>query len=144
STQGFPGINVGHDGTAQDIVAPIRFQNWSGFNSLYVDDSADRTARTVTVDTFTDANGLGWSRIDGLTPGQITYSSNVTPTVALLTGYGGGEVDLLSANGVNFNLVNYGDTVIRLGNQGTVDDWRSNLSVSSFGSKADIYIDDSL
>src|SRR5205085_11332465 len=94
STQDYPAVIIGQNGSAQDVVAPVRIQSWRGFNSIYVDDSTDRDARTATVDTFTDANGLLYGRIAGLTPGLITYNADVTPydggtpNVYLRMGYG--------------------------------------------------------
>jgi hypothetical protein len=149
-TQNFPSIYVGKNGSVQNVTAPVKIQSLTGFNAPYFDDSADQDARTVTVDIFTDDDGYTWGRIDGLAPGQFTFNVDTTaytggtPQVTVRTGTGGGEVDLLSAKGATFNLALGGDTLIRLGNQGSVDDLRTTVGVTSVGGVADIYIDDSL
>jgi hypothetical protein len=78
-------INVGLSGSVQGIMGPLSLSTAVGFNSIAVDDSADTTARAVTL--FVPASNTG--RIAGLAPANIDYVAFATSALTLSAGSGG-------------------------------------------------------
>ena len=67
-------VNVGNRVSGvQEILGPLTITNPPDFTTLNVDDSADQTGRTATLDTFTDSGGITFGRITGLAPASINY-----------------------------------------------------------------------
>ena len=56
--------------TVQDIVAPVVLENASGHNVIDINDTADYTARTVTISTLSTSFG----EVNGLAPVTIDYT----------------------------------------------------------------------
>ena len=83
-------INVGNAGNAQNINAPLTIENSWGLDTVTVDDSADTTARTVTLGTAPPAGDSDvFGTVSGLTPATITYESADTSSLTLDGGTGG-------------------------------------------------------
>lgn len=83
-------INVGNAGNAQDINAPLAIENSWGLDTVTIDDSADTTARTVTLSIAPPAGDSDvFGTVSGLTPATITYESADTSSLTLDGGTGG-------------------------------------------------------
>ena len=96
-------VNVGNAGSVQQILGPLTITNPPSFTTINVDDSADGSARTVTLDTV----GIGFSyygRIAGLAPAPILYRYADTNNVSIETGPGGATVNALTT-GKPINLI---------------------------------------
>jgi hypothetical protein len=123
-------VNVGNVGHVQGIVAAVNVQNSHGLTTLNVDDSADGTARAVTLNTFasTDAN---WGSITGLAPSAINYKYFNTSGVSVTTGTAADTLNVL-ATGVPTSLStsDSGDT-INVGNAGSVQGILGALSIQN-------------
>jgi hypothetical protein len=99
-------VTVGQNGSVQNIVHPLNVFNGLGRTALVVDDSADTTARTVTM----DAGGL-LGTIVGLAPATITYDVPTLASVTALGGKGGNTVDILNTATGSFPV----PTIVRTG-----------------------------
>jgi hypothetical protein len=110
--QGQDRVNVGSSGSVQGILGAVSVENPPNYTALNIDDSADTTARTVTLSTFTPAGDTPWGSITGLAPAAISYEYADTSSVHLTTGHGADTVDVL-ATGVPTYLSSGGgaDTV---------------------------------
>src|SRR5262249_936686 len=60
-------VTVCNAGSVQGILGALTIQNPEDFTAINVNDSADTTARTVTLKTFT-SGGANWGSITGLAP----------------------------------------------------------------------------
>jgi hypothetical protein len=95
----------------QDIQGPVTLENVAG---IQVDDSADRGARTVVLDSVTfDRSAYG--RISGLAPAPIQYRYGDTGSVTVDTGSPGATVNVLST-GVPTTLIGNGPSTANVGN----------------------------
>lgn len=83
-------INVTDGGSTQNINAPLTIQNAWGQDPVTVDDSADATARTVTLSTAPPAGDSDpFGTISGLSPAPITYEAADVSSLAVDGGSGG-------------------------------------------------------
>ncbi len=137
---GTAGIGVGSNGQLTNILASVTV---SGTNStVTVDDSADRVARTVTLDTVV-LGGVNYGRIsfNGVPPIQYQYGSNVNATVH--TGIGGAAVTV-QANGVPTSLVGHGlNTTVTVGFAGRVINILGSVTVTNPPAHTAVTVDDS-
>jgi hypothetical protein len=89
-------VNVGNAGSVQGILGALNIENPPSFNTVVVDDSADATARTVTLSSggnaFNDSDGNGdpYGFITGLAPATISYEYFNTTSVTINGGSGAG------------------------------------------------------
>ena len=89
-TQGLDSVYLGDaSGNAQQIVSPVVIDNGGSYTSVWVDDSADTTGRTV---SYSDTG------ISGVAPGRIGWTSNDVGSVRLYLGSGGDQVYVSSSN----------------------------------------------
>jgi hypothetical protein len=135
-------VNVGHNGSAQEIGSSLTVLNPPDYTTLNIDDSADGTYRNVTLDTAALGPGL-FGQITGLAPAAIYYRYADTSAVTVRTGGGGPTVNVL-ATGVPATLV--GDsfgTTVNVGNptDGVGDLW-GQLNVRNPPSYTVLNIDD--
>jgi hypothetical protein len=110
-------VNVGNAGSVQGILAAVNIENPPSVNTINVNDSADTTARTVTLSTFVNPNDSQhnsdpWGRITGLAPAAINYEYDDTTSVSVTTGHAADTVNVL-ATGVTTTLSSGGggDTI---------------------------------
>jgi hypothetical protein len=96
-------VNVGNAGSVQAINAALTIGGFSSPATVNVDDSADGTPSTVTLDTVTIGGG-SFGRITGLAPAVIEYNHANTSTVTIQTGTGGAMVNPVTT-GVPLNLI---------------------------------------
>ncbi len=88
-------VKVGNAGSVQGILGALNIENPPDFNFIVVDDSADPTARTVTLSTLgtngsdSDGNSDAWGQIIGLAPAHINYEYGDTTSLTVNGGTGG-------------------------------------------------------
>jgi hypothetical protein len=112
-------VNVGNAGSVQGILGELNIDNPLSFTTVNIDDSADTTARTVTLDTFTPAADTPWGSVTGLAPASINYRYGDTQSVSITTGSGADTVNV-HATGVTTNLSAHGLDTIKVGKAGSV------------------------
>jgi hypothetical protein len=134
-------FNVGNAGSVQAIIGPLTITDPGSGATINVDDSADGTYRTVTLDTVT-FGGASWGRITGLAPAAIQYLYSNTSNVTVQTGSGGAEDDVL-ATGTPVNLIGHGGSFVNVGNAGSVQAINAPLTITDTPSAAWVNVDDS-
>jgi hypothetical protein len=89
-------VNVGYNGSVQGILATLNLENPPAFNSITLDDSADPTARTVTLSSFnpngadSEGNNDIWGRVRGLSASaDINFEYLDTASLTINGGSGG-------------------------------------------------------
>jgi hypothetical protein len=97
-----------------------------------VDDSADATARTVTLSTISQ-NFATYGQISGLAPANINYGYADTSSVTVNTGTAAGNVVNVLTTDVTTNLVGNAALTVNVGNGSHVN--------AVFGSAAGIFGD---
>ena len=89
-TNGVDSVYFGDDsGNAQQILTPVMVDNAASYTSVYVDDSADTTGRSV---SYSETG------ITGVTPGHIGWASSDVGSVRLYLGSGSDVVHVFSSN----------------------------------------------
>ena len=89
-TKGLDSVYLGDaSGNAQQILSPVVIDNGGSYTSVWVDDSADTTGRSV---------GYSDTGIAGLAPGHIGWASNDVGSVRLYLGSGNDVVHVFSSN----------------------------------------------
>ena len=135
-------VNVGNAGSVQGILAAVNIQNPPSYNTINVNDSADTTARTVTLSTFT-SGGANWGSITGLAPAAINYKYADTSSVNITTGSAADTVNVL-ATGVTTNLsTSGGHDAVNVGNAGSVQGILGTLNIQNPPSFNTINVNDS-
>src|SRR5262249_39954734 len=118
-------VFVGNAGSLQSIRAPLSFtaSDRLGFYELFLDDSADPTARTATLDNGTFV---------GLSPAPIsTSSAGFDPVLNVNAGSGGNTFTVHSfGNELFLNGGTGNDTVTFTGADGTLDNLTGDLVFS--------------
>jgi len=141
-------VNVGNAGSVQGILADVNIENPPSFDTINVNDSADTTARTVTLSTFVNPNDSQhnsdpWGMITGLAPAAINYEYDDTTSVSVTTGHAADTVNVL-ATGVTTNLIgNGGRDTVNVGNAGSVQGILGTLSIENPPSFNTINVNDS-
>jgi hypothetical protein len=144
-------FSLGHKGSVQNLEGTTTFNYPSSDGTpsvtLTLDDSADTTARTVTVSTETPSfDPVPYGVISGLAPADLKFEYDDTRRVNIRTGDADNTINVL-ATGVTTNLMNYGSSsatsTVNVGNNGTVDQIDGKVLVSSIGAGTnDIILDD--
>src|SRR5262249_33936489 len=124
-------VNVGYQGSVQAVQGDVYVENPPSFSTLVVDDSADATARTVTLDTFTPAGDTAWGSITGLAPAAINYEYIDTRSLTVDTGTADGTIIDVAATGVPTNLVSHSDTQVHVGSGGSVQGIQGTLNIEN-------------
>jgi hypothetical protein len=134
-------VNVGNAGSVQGINGPLTIMDPGSGATINVDDSADGTYRTDTLDAAT-IGGSNYGRITGLAPAAIQYKYSDTSVVTIQTGSGGVEDDVL-ATGSAVNLIGHGGSFVFVGNTGSVQAINAPLTVTDTTTDAWVFVDDS-
>jgi hypothetical protein len=136
-------VNVGNAGSVQAINAPLTISgSASSHATVNVDDSADGTARTVSLGTVT-IGGLDYGQITGLGSAPIQYKYANTNTVTVQTGTAVATVNVL-ATAVPVNLIGHSfNTTVNVGNAGSVQALKAALTITDPPSYATVNVDDS-
>jgi uncharacterized repeat protein (TIGR01451 family) len=99
-TAGSDTVTLGNAGSVQGIAGTVNVENHFGFNRLVLDDSADATARVVTIATLgtnpadSQANTDAYGSVTGLAPAAVNYEYADTDPLVLDTGTAGNTVNL--------------------------------------------------
>jgi hypothetical protein len=111
-------VNVGHNGTVQDINGAVTIENPPSFNVINIDDSADPASHlNIIMDSFTPSGDTPFGRITGLAPAAITYEFEDTNTLNIKTGTGSTVVNVLATGAIlGTNLFSNGATTVNIGN----------------------------
>jgi len=89
-TNGVDAVYFGDaSGNAQQILTPVMVDNVAAYTSIWIDDSADTTSRSVTYSK---------TGITGVAPGHIGWASNDVGSVRLYLGSGSDLVHVFSSN----------------------------------------------
>jgi hypothetical protein len=144
-------VTVGNNGSMQSILGDVylRYDNGgpASFN-LNLNDGADPTARTVTVDQFLNKaasfNGTLVETVSGLAPGAVHYESpDLDPySVTLTTGTASDTVNVLRATAALNITTTGGHDTVNVGHDGTVQDVNGTLTVTNPPSYTTLNIDD--
>jgi hypothetical protein len=135
---GWDTVNVGNNGSVKGITGVLTITNPPSWTTINVDDSADATARTVTV-----GNGpTGYGLIHGLASADITFKYADTASVSVSTGTGGNTVNV-PATMVPTSLVGHGRDTVSVGNNGSVQGISGALNITNPPSFTTINVDDS-
>ena len=111
-------VNIGGASNVQSILGKVTITNPPSYTTVNVDDSADPTARTATLDTDT-STGYAFGRLVGLAPATIEFKYADTRSVTIQNGYGGGGVVNVRATGVATSIVGHGAGAVNVGNAGS-------------------------
>jgi hypothetical protein len=114
-------VNVGEGGSVQGIFGALNISNPPSFTTINVDDSADTTARSATLDTFTASDGSSWGSITGLAPASINYKQADTSSPITISGGSGADtftVASLPVQAIDLNTGAGNDTVTLQTNSG--------------------------
>jgi hypothetical protein len=137
-------VNVGNGGSVQAIDAPLTISDPEpGAVALNVDDSADGTFRTATLQT--ESTYQYSAVITGLSPAPIAfaYDSFSPAAVTVQTGTGGATVNAL-ATGVPVNLIGHSaHTTVNVGNLGHVGGIQRPLTISNPPNFTTVNVNDS-
>jgi hypothetical protein len=135
-------VNIGHAGSVQQILGPLTITDLPVGTSVTVnvDDSADGTHRTDTLDSVT-IGGADYGRITGLGAATIQYKYANTNTVTVQTGTGGADDNVL-ATGSPVNLIGHGGSYVTIGNGGSDQGIIAPLTITDTGSAATVVVDD--
>jgi hypothetical protein len=135
-------VNVGNAGSVQAINGPLTISDPPSLATINVDDSADGTARTVSLDTVTSGSA-GYGRITGLAPALIQYKYADTSSVTVQTGTGGATVNAW-ATWVPVSLIGHSlNSTVNVGNAGSVQQILGPLTISNPPSYTTVNVDDS-
>jgi hypothetical protein len=142
SSGGNDTVNVGNAGSVQGIRGALTVQNPGDQAMVHVDDSADTTARTVTLSTFV-SNGLFWNAITGLAPALIQYNAQFELWASVTTGSGADTVNVLGIDSLTELSTSGGNDAINVGNAGSVQGINDNLIISNLHGHDTINVNDS-
>jgi autotransporter-associated beta strand protein len=80
-------VNIGRNGSVQNVAGFVTVVNPPSYNAIVVDDSADSGNRSVGLDTVLLGGG-DYGRITGLAPGTIDFKYADTSSILIKTGTG--------------------------------------------------------
>lgn len=133
-------VTVGNHGSTQGILGTLLLTNAPAFNDVMLDDSADPTGQTVSLDSVFDPNlGTMVLGVSGLSPGLIEVDPVATSSFTLDGGVGGNtfnvQTDAIGTN--NFLNTGAGNDVVNVsflpGNSPlTIDGQGGNDAVNAF------------
>ena len=135
-------VNVGNAGSVQSILAPLTIQNPGGFTAIHADNSADATARTVFLSTFS-SGGADWGSITGLAPAAIVYKYADTSNVNVTTGLGNDTVNVLATGRTTNVSSGGGSDTVNVGAAGSVQGILATLNIQNPHGHDTLNVDDS-
>jgi hypothetical protein len=136
-------VNVGKAGSVQSIVGTLNIENPPSLDTINIDNSADGTARTTTLGTFTPFGDSNWGYVSGLAQANINYEYADTTSVTVRTGFASGNVINVLATGDTTNLISRASTTVNIGNAGSVQGIFGTLNIENPPSFDKIVVDDS-
>ncbi len=110
-------VNIG-DGLVgvQSILGTLNIDNPQALTAINIDDSADTSARTTIMGTYTPAGDTNWGYITGLAQyANINYEYADTSSVTINGSKAKGNVIGVWENGVTTNLIGNGTATVNIG-----------------------------
>jgi hypothetical protein len=128
-------INIGSGGSVQGIQGPIDLENPSNYNTITIDDSADTSARTVTLKTVTnrtvlDGDTAAAGQLSGLAPAPITWEYYDTSSVTINGGTGSNTWNIQGNDG-STTINAHGSDTFNLGNAHNVQGIHGTLTLAN-------------
>ena len=114
---GFHTVSLGKSGNTQAILGAVTVANTGGQFRLRLDDSADLTARSVTL-AVNSTTGFG--SVSGLTPGAITYKASELQELDVKGGSGGNTFTVAGTTALSITAINPGTRANTINIQNTV------------------------
>jgi hypothetical protein len=154
---------VGDASLTADILSPVAVRSTGGSNTLTIDDSADSSSTTVTLDN-SSGNESAPSEVTGLSSGAIEYGAGIT-AVNINGGSGGNTFNVnatatgttttinkgTGANTVNVAAIASGSTLdltgtgspdtVNLGSGGSLANIRGQLELNEAANSTDLVVD---
>jgi uncharacterized repeat protein (TIGR01451 family) len=107
-------VTITSGGSVQNILGTVNVESPGGADTITVDDSADTTAQTVSLDSVapnssdSEGNSDEYGTISGLAPGQINYEAPDTHSLTIDGGSGANTYDVFFTNPSEPTTVNAG------------------------------------
>jgi hypothetical protein len=143
-------VNVGSAGSVAGILNTLNIENPPRANAVTIDDSADPTARTVTISTLganpsdSDANTDVWGQINFAGLGAINFEYSDTNSVTARTGTSASNVVNVLQTRATTNVVGFGPgTAVNVGSGQSVAGIQGTLNIENPPRANAITIDDS-
>jgi hypothetical protein len=127
-------VNVGNNGSMQEIRGTVSITNGPSFTQVELNDFNDPGVRTPTFDNFTPAGDTPFVRITGLAPATIASRCADTRDLIVRTGTGAVTATVLSnrpTGGVMTLEGHSANTQINVGNNGSMQDIQGTLIVTN-------------
>jgi hypothetical protein len=143
-------VNVGNAGSLAGIAGTLNIENPPSQTDLTIDDSADTTARTVTLSDIGpnpsdfEHGTNDWGQVSGLAPAPINYEYSNLYNVALSLGNAANTVNILAEE--NFGtttLTAHAATAVNVGNAGNAQGLTTPLILSGPTDSITLTVDDS-
>jgi RTX calcium-binding nonapeptide repeat (4 copies) len=104
-------VNVGSQGSVQDIKGDLSVNNSPSFTTLKIQDALDNVARNITLRNL-DSN---WGTIEHLAPANISYKYADTDSVTINMSHISGNVVGVWESGATTNLINDASATVNVG-----------------------------
>ena len=139
-------VNIG-DGLVgvQSILGTLNIDNPQALTAIHIDDSADTSARTTIMGTYTPAGDTSWGYITGLAQyANINYEYADTSSVTINGSKAKGNVIGVWEDGVTTNLIGNGTATVNIGDGLVgVQSILGTLNIDNPNSYTTVNIDDS-
>ena len=125
---------------------PLTIENEPNYTTININDQSDSGNRTATLDNFTPSGETEFGRIQDLAPGAITFDGTDARDVNIHTGTRTVVVDVWSTCPILGTLSLLGhsnNTTVNVGNGGSVQDIRGNLTIQNPPWYTAVNVDDS-
>jgi hypothetical protein len=133
-------LGTGDNGRLTDILGPVNV--FGAYYDLFVVDSGDDVARTVTLSDDADNSLMGMVSFGGVPPIRYEYAG--MEDLIVETGRAGGNVVNVLATGCETWVYGFGFGSVYVGNAGSLADLRAPLTMHNrFGTRNTLTVDDS-
>jgi hypothetical protein len=137
-------VTIGNTGSVQGIKGDLTIENDQFTSTLFVDDSADTSARKVFVDSFTPSpEDSDFGSITGLAPAAIYYENVDMSAVLIKTGRKNDTVAVLDIDAPTVLDSGGGQDTVQVGSQGFTKFIRANLTIGNTSGATKLILDDS-
>lgn len=139
-------VHIGNAGRVNGILGELLLKNTafaSGTNSLIVDDSADKTGHTVSLDSYDLPNDTDFGLIKGLAPAPISFKNLDFISLNLLLGLGNDTVNVLDIEDQTRLDGGAGHDTVRVGSGGRTALLGNDLIVRNSQGSTKLVVDDS-
>jgi hypothetical protein len=136
-------VNVGSAGSVAGIQSPLTIEDPASFSNVNVDDSADTTARTVTLSIFTPSGDTPFGSITGLGAAAINYEYGDTDNVSLSLGNAANTVNAQVTGGISTTINLAAAATVNVTNAGSAQGIGAPLAFSGPAGSLTLTVDDS-